>query len=66
MAATVRVGNELGAGNPTQAKRAAYISLALGGQSSFLLFCQLDANFNVVIASCCVNSKWNLLYSIQI
>ena len=33
VAATVRVGNELGAGNSTAAKRAAYISLALGGES---------------------------------
>lgn len=44
VAATVRVGNELGAGNPTAAKRAAYISVTLGGVVStfsgimFLIF----------------------------
>ena len=30
-AATVRVGNELGAGNPLRAKRAAYVSIAIAG-----------------------------------
>ena len=30
-AANVRVGNELGAGNPSGAKRAAYVSIALAG-----------------------------------
>lgn len=32
VAATVRVGNELGAGNPTAAKRAAYINLVFGSE----------------------------------
>ena len=31
MEATVHVGNELGAGNPIRAKRAAYISIAIAG-----------------------------------
>ena len=34
--ATVRVGNELGAGNGKAAKRAAYISLALCGETSYM------------------------------
>lgn len=32
-AASVRVGNELGAGQPLRAKKAAYVSVALGGEN---------------------------------
>ena len=33
---TVRVGNELGGGNPTAAKRAAYCSITISSESHFL------------------------------
>ena len=31
IAATIRVGNELGAGRPKTAKRAAYVTVGIGG-----------------------------------
>ena len=39
IAALIRVGNELGAGNPTAAKQAAYVSLALAGELIVLQSC---------------------------
>ena len=38
MAATIRVGNELGAGNPLMAKKASYTAIGLVGKLRAIMF----------------------------
>ena len=42
IAATIRVGNELGAGRPQTAKRAAYVTVGIGGMYTLIMI------FNIV------------------
>ena len=54
-AATVRVGNELGAGHPLRAKRAAYLSIALGGTMlciALLIMCYRDVHTYIHVMFC--------------
>ena len=51
IAATIRVGNELGAGRPRTAKRAAYVTVGIGGACAltFTLYslCLLAISYDV-------------------
>lgn len=49
ISSSIRVGNELGAGNPTRARRASYVSIAVIGKQCYIYIIKV-LSFIVVIA----------------
>ena len=68
---TIRVGNELGAGQPQRAKRAAYVGVALAGETTadmilivytILYSCSLQCYFNYPFSTIDPNCYWENIY----